>query len=79
MKSLKKKKKKKKKIESHLKDMEGFKLDVPTLFFEHGHHQLEVVRVADVPLHHREVVAVQQQLSEQLQRLPFGDVILRVE
>ena len=43
----------------HLEDMEGLKLDVATTITEHGHHEFEVLRVADVPRHGCEVVPVQ--------------------
>ena len=43
----------------HLEDMEGLKLDVATTITEHGHHELEVLRVADVSCHGCEVVPVQ--------------------
>ena len=51
---------------SHLEDVEGFKLDVPGAVSQHGHHQLEVVHVADVACHAGEIVSVQQQLAKQL-------------
>lgn len=51
----------------HLEDVEGLELDVGTLVSEHIHHQLEVLRLADVACHHREVVSVQQQFTQQLE------------
>jgi len=52
----------------YLKDVEGLKLDVGALVPQQVHHQLEVLWPADVARHHREVVAVQQQLAQQLGR-----------
>lgn len=46
--------------------MEGLKLDVGTLVSEEIHHELQVLRLADVAGHHREVVSVQQELAEKL-------------
>jgi len=53
---------------SNLEDVESFKLNVATFFFQHVHHQLEVVGVGDIPGHDGEVVAVQQQFTQQLQK-----------
>ena len=43
--------------------MESLELDVPAVVSEHGHHQLQVLRVADVARHRREVVPIQEELS----------------
>ena len=37
------------------------------------------VRVGDVSSHHSEVMPVEQQLPEQLERLPPGHVVVRVQ
>jgi len=47
----------------YLEDVEGLKLDVGALVSEQIHHQLEILRLADVARHHREVMSVQQQLA----------------
>lgn len=47
----------------HLKNMESFKLNVPAGVPQQVHHQLEVLRVADVLGHRGEVVSVEQELS----------------
>lgn len=39
--------------------MEGFKLNISTAIDEHFHHKLEVVWVANVLTHCREVMSVQ--------------------
>ncbi|GMT31805.1 hypothetical protein PFISCL1PPCAC_23102, partial [Pristionchus fissidentatus] len=65
--------------DEHLKDVEGLELDALALLLEEVHHQLEVVRVRDVPSHDVEVVAVEQQLAQQLQTLPPRHVVLAVE
>ena len=36
----------------HLENMEGFELDVSGLFFQHVHHQLQVVWIGNVSSHH---------------------------
>lgn len=46
--------------------MEGLKLDVGTLVSKEIHHELQILRLADVACHHCEVVSVQQQLAEKL-------------
>lgn len=43
----------------YLKHVEGLKLDVGTFVSEQIHHQLEILRFADVARHHGEVVSVQ--------------------
>ncbi len=44
--------------------MEGLKLDVATLLSQQIHHELQVVRAADVVRHCGEVVSVQQQVPQ---------------
>lgn len=46
--------------------MEGLKLDVGTLVSKEIHHELQILRLADVACHHCEVVSVQQQLAKKL-------------
>lgn len=50
----------------YLEDMEGLKLDVGTLVSKEIHHELQILRFADVARHHCEVVSVQQQLAKKL-------------
>lgn len=50
----------------YLKDVERLKLDIGTFISQQVHHELEVLRLADVPRHHSEVVSVQQELTQQL-------------
>ena len=38
----------------HFKNVEGFKLDVARFFLQHVHHQLQVIRIGNVPGHHLE-------------------------
>lgn len=47
--------------------MEGLKLDVGTLVSQQIHHQLEILGLADVARHHREVMSVQQELAQKLE------------
>jgi len=65
--------------DKHFEHVERLELDVARLVAEEIHHQLQVVLRRDVLSHDHEVVRVQQQLPEQLQRLPFRHVVLRVE
>lgn len=51
----------------YLEDVEGLELDVGALVPQQVHHQLEVLGLADVARHHREVVPVQEQLAKKLQ------------
>jgi len=53
---------------THLEDVERLELDAAARLAQHVHHQLQVVRVADVARHDGEVVSVEQQLAQQLQR-----------
>lgn len=50
----------------HLEDVESLELDVGAFVSEQVHHQLQVLRLADVARHHREVMSVQQQLTQKL-------------
>ena len=38
----------------NLENVEGFELNVPRLFFQHIHHQLQVVWVGNISSHHLE-------------------------
>lgn len=58
-----------------LEDVECLELDVAALVAEHVHHHLQVRLVRDVPRHDVEVGAVEQDLAEQLERLPLRDVV----
>uniref|UniRef100_A0AAG5CUF7 Uncharacterized protein n=1 Tax=Anopheles atroparvus TaxID=41427 RepID=A0AAG5CUF7_ANOAO len=63
----------------HLEDVERFELDVARLLLQHVHHQLQIIRIGDVLRHDREVVAIEQQLAQQLQALSPRHVVLRVQ
>ena len=54
--------------DAHLEDMEGLKLYVPAPIPEHHHHQLQVLRIADVASHDCKVVPIKKQLSKKLKR-----------
>lgn len=58
-----------------LEDVECLELDVAALVAKHVHHHLQVRLVRDVPRHDVEVGAVEQDLAEQLERLPLRDVV----
>lgn len=47
----------------YLEDMKGFKLDVGAFVPQQVHHELQVLRLADVLGHDGEVVAVQDELT----------------
>lgn len=51
----------------YLKDMEGFELDVWTFVPKQVHHEFQVLWLANIFGHNGEVVAVQDQLTQQLQ------------
>lgn len=51
----------------YLEDVEGFELDVPAVVSQQVHHQLQVVRFADVLRHDGEVVPVQEKFPEELE------------
>jgi hypothetical protein len=59
--------------------MEGLELDVLALIAEEVHHHLEVDIVRDVARHDIEVGTVQKNLAEQLERLPLGYIVGRVD
>ena len=50
--------------DSYLEDVEGFELDVAALVSQEVHHELEVLRLADVFRHDGEVVPVEKQLPK---------------
>ena len=60
-----------------LKHVECFELDVLALVPKEIHHHLQIRLARDIPGHHVEVRTVQEDLSEEFERLPFGDVIVR--
>ena len=50
----------------YLEDVESFKLYISRGVPEHHHHQLQVLGIADVASHCREIVPIKQQLSKKL-------------
>ena len=62
---------------SNLEDVKGLELDVLALVPKEIHHHLQIRLARDIPGHHVEVRTVQEDLSEEFERLPFGDVIVR--
>jgi hypothetical protein len=64
---------------AHLKDVKRLELDVLALVPEQVHHHLEVVLLRNVPRHDVVVGAVEQDLAQQLEGLPLGDVVGRLE
>ena len=59
--------------------MECLELDIFALVALQVHHHLQVGVVRDVPRHDGEVGAVEQDLAEKLERLAFGDVVVRLD
>jgi hypothetical protein len=72
-----KKKARKGACSGYFKNVKGFELNIATLLAQHVHHELEIVRIAYVPGHDGEVVAIEQELAEQLQRLSPRHVVVR--
>ena len=64
-------------VETRLEHVERLELDVLALVAEEVHHHLQICLTGDIPGHHVEVRTVQEDLSEEFERLPFGDVIVR--
>lgn len=62
---------------THLEDVEGLKLDVAALVPEQVHHHLEVGLIGDVARHDLVVGSVEEDFSEELDGLAFGDVVGR--
>ena len=62
--------------DKHLEDMEGLKLYRGGLVLQQRHDRLEVLRRGDVPCHHREVGAVEEELAEELEGLPACHVVV---
>mmetsp|Transcript_6194 Transcript_6194/g.24123 ORF Transcript_6194/g.24123 Transcript_6194/m.24123 type:complete len:221 (+) Transcript_6194:321-983(+) len=59
--------------------MESFILNVRMLVPQQVHDVLEVLLVPDVADHHLVVLAIQQDLAQQLDRLPLGRVVLTAQ
>ena len=57
--------------------MERLKLNCLAFVAEEIHHHLEIRLARNVAGHHVEVRTIQKDLSEQLERLSFRDVIVR--
>lgn len=57
--------------------MKRLKLDILALVPEHVHHHLQVSLVGDILGHNIEICPVEQDLSEELKRLPLGYIVLR--
>ena len=53
-------------VHSYLEDVESFKLYISRRVPKHHHHQLQVLRIADVFCHCGEIVPIKQQLSKKL-------------
>lgn len=64
---------------AHLEAVERLEADLLLAALQQVHHQLQVVLAGDVAVHDGEVVPVQQQLAQQLQRLALRHVVLRLE
>lgn len=60
---------------THLENVEGFKLNVPTAIPEHVHHHFKIPLVGNVACHDVVVCAVEQNFAEQFERLTLGHVV----
>lgn len=63
--------------ETCLEYMECLELNILALVSKEIHHHLQIRLVGDVPRHHIEVGSIQEDLSEELQRLPLRHVVGR--
>ena len=61
---------------NHLEHMECFELYVLALIPKKVHHHLQVGLVGDIPRHHVEVGPIEEDLTEELERLSFGDIVV---
>ena len=59
--------------------MKCFKLYVATLFSQHVHHELEIVGIAYVLGHDREIVAIEEEFTEKFKRLSSRHVVFRMQ
>lgn len=59
--------------------MERLELDVFAPVLEQVHHDLQVLLVRNVARHNFKVGPVEQDLAEQLERLPLRDVVRRLD
>ena len=60
-------------------DVEGFELDVAAPIAQHIHHQLEVLRIGNILGHDGEIMTVQQEFPQELERLSLRDVVFRIQ
>lgn len=65
--------------DEHLEDVESLELDVATPVPQHVHHELEVLRIGNVFRHDGEIMTVEQEFPQQLERLSLRDVIFRIQ
>lgn len=56
--------------------MKRFELNVLALTAQHVHHHLQIRLLSDITCHDVEIGAIEQDLAEKLERLPFRDVVL---
>lgn len=63
--------------ETHLEDVKRFKLHVLTLATQQIHDRLEIRVLRNEPRHDTEIRPIEQDLAEQFERLPLGDVVPR--
>lgn len=63
------------KQDTHLEDVESFELNILALVAQQVHHQLEIFLRRNVSRHHVKVCSIQQNLSQQLQRLSLRHVV----
>ena len=62
-----------------LEDMEGLDLNVSLLRAQDHHDRLQVQRIGYVLDHDLEILALEQELAQQLQRLPLEHVVVALE
>lgn len=64
---------------AHLEDMERLELDILAPILEQVHHDFEVLLVGNVPSHDFKVCPIEQDLAEEFERLPFRDIVGRLD
>ena len=63
----------------HFEHVEGLELDVARLLLQHVHHELKVVGTGDILGHHRKVVSVKEEFSQEFKGLPPRHVVITVQ
>lgn len=60
---------------TNLEHMKRLKLDILALISQQVHHHFQICVIGNIPGHHVEICAVEENLAEELKRLPLCDVV----